>query len=250
MLLGCTTTWIRSRSTSKSHLASITSRPLLTMVELSMVIFLPMDQLGCFKASSTCTRSICFLVQPRKGPPEAVRRILSILFPCSPFKHWKMALCSLSTGRRRTWCSLARGTMRWPAVTSVSLLARAMSFPDLMAAMVGRIPIIPTTAVTRISYPSMAAISMRPSMPETIFVSVSPTRRARSFAFSSSQTPQTAGLNSRICSSRSLILLPAAMAFTEISPLARTTSRVWVPMEPVEPRIPMVFISISLFLLS
>ena len=128
-----------------------------------------------------------------------------------PFKHWKMALCSLSTGRRRTWCSLARGTIRWPAVTSVSLLARAMSFPDRMAAMVGRIPIIPTTAVTRISYPSMAAISIRPSIPETILVSVSPTRRARSFAFSSSQTPQISGLNSRISCSLLAIMARAGV---------------------------------------
>ena len=149
-LLGWTTTWISSKSTSNSHLASITSKPLLTIVALSMVIFFPMDQLGCFRASSTVTCLIRSRSQPRKGPPEAVKRIFSILFPASPFKHWKIALCSLSTGRIRTFFSRARGIIRWPAVTSVSLFARAISFPASMAAMVGRIPIIPTMAVTRI----------------------------------------------------------------------------------------------------
>ena len=150
-LFGCTTTWTSSIPTSKSHFASMTSSPLLTIVELSIVIFAPMDQFGCFKASSTCTSFICSLVQPRNGPPDAVRRIFSILFPCSPFKHWKIALCSLSTGRRRTFFSFTSGMIRCPAVTSVSLFASAISFPASMAAIVGRIPIMPTTAVTRIS---------------------------------------------------------------------------------------------------
>ena len=37
-----------------------------------------------------------------------------------------------------------------PAVTKVSLLARAISLPAFIAAIVGRIPNIPTIAVTRI----------------------------------------------------------------------------------------------------
>ena len=35
--------------------------------------------------------------------PSELAKILLILFSLSPFKHWKIALCSLSTGRRRTW---------------------------------------------------------------------------------------------------------------------------------------------------
>ena len=210
-----------------------------------MVIFAPMDQFGCFKASSTWTFFICSLVHPRNGPPDAVNRIFSILFPCSPFKHWKIALCSLSTGRRRTFFSFTSGMMRCPAVTRVSLFARAMSFPASIAAIVGRMPIMPTTAVTRISYPSMTAISKSPSMPETIFVPVSATRTASSFAFSSSQTPQIFGENSRIWLSSASMFLPAAIPTTSISPFARTTSKVWVPMEPVEPRIAIRFISLS-----
>ena len=191
-----------------------------------MVILRPIAQFGCFNASSNCTCFICSLVHPRNGPPEAVKRILSILFPCSPFKHWKIALCSLSTGRRRTPFAFTSGMIRCPAVTRVSLFARAMSFPAWIAAIVGRIPIIPTTAVTRISYPSITAISIRPSIPLTIFVFVSATRTANSFAFSSSHTPQISGPNSRIWDSSIWILLPAAIAATRISPFARTTSSV------------------------
>ena len=115
------------------------------------MIFFPMDQLGCFSASSTVMEESSCLLFPRKGPPEAVSRILEIRPGSSPFKDWKMALCSLSTGRMDTPCFFARGMIRCPAVTSVSLLASAMVFPLSMAAMVGRIPIIPTTAVTSTS---------------------------------------------------------------------------------------------------
>ena len=48
--------------------------------------------------------------------------------------------------------------MIWPAVTSVSLFASAMSLCLLIAAIVGRIPIMPTIAVTRISDSSISAI--------------------------------------------------------------------------------------------
>ena len=64
---------------------------------------------------------------------------------------WKIALCSLSTGRIGTLCFFARGMIRCPAVTRVSLLARAMVFPLSIAAIVGRMPIMPTIAVTSIS---------------------------------------------------------------------------------------------------
>ena len=58
MLWGWTTTSIWSGSRSKSHLASITSSPLFIRVAESMVIFGPMDQLGCFSAWArvTCSR--------------------------------------------------------------------------------------------------------------------------------------------------------------------------------------------------
>ena len=182
-----------------------------------MVILCPMDQLGCFKASSSLTEAICSLVYPRNGPPEAVRRILWILLPAAPWRLWKMAECSESTGRMDTPFSFAKGIMMWPAVTNVSLFARAMSFPASMAAMVGRMPIIPTTAVTTISADSSVAASIRPSMPLTTLTSRSATAALSSFAFSFSQRQAIFGLNSLICSSSLLTLLPAARAVTSIS---------------------------------
>ena len=84
MLWGCTTTWIWSTVTPNSHFASITSRPLFTMVDESMVIFLPISQFGCFRASSTWIFLSSSLFFPRKGPPDAVSRILCSAFLCPP----------------------------------------------------------------------------------------------------------------------------------------------------------------------
>ena len=95
---GCTTTWMRSASTPKSHLASMTSKPLFIMVAESMVILAPISQLGCFSAWALVAPAIFSLSQVRKGPPEAVRWIWRRGFPSAPSRHWKMAECSESTG--------------------------------------------------------------------------------------------------------------------------------------------------------
>ena len=75
-----------------------------------------------------------------------------------------MALCSLSTGRMDTPYSFASGIMICPAVTRVSLFASAMVFFAFIAAIVGRIPSIPTIAVTTMSHGSMVAHLIKPSM--------------------------------------------------------------------------------------
>ena len=139
--------------------------------------------------------------------------------------------------------------MMCPAVTSVSLLARAISFPASMAAIVGLIPIIPTIAVTNTWDCGIVAISSRPSMPLTTFTGKSATRLRRSAAASSLHMPAIRGWNSLICCSICSTLFPAASAATCNSGLLRTTSRVWVPMEPVDPRIAIFFIVLcSLYL--
>ena len=171
----------------------MTSSPLFTRVAESTVIFLPMLQFGCFNASSkvTCSNSSRFF--PRKGPPEAVSRIFAIRFCRSPFKDWKIALCSLSTGRIGTPHSFANGMIRCPAVTSVSLFASAIVFFALMASTVGRSPNIPTTAVTKISACGSVATSISPSMPETILMSISRSLCRKSAAFSSDCTDAKTG---------------------------------------------------------
>ena len=52
---GCTSTSILSTGTPKSHLASITSKPLFIMVAESIVILAPISQLGCLSASAAVT---------------------------------------------------------------------------------------------------------------------------------------------------------------------------------------------------
>ena len=73
-----------------------------------------------------------------------------------------------------------------PVVTSVSLLAKAISFPAFIAAIVGCKPIIPTIAVTTILALSMHAASIRPSIPDTTRTSISDMFSINSSAFFSS----------------------------------------------------------------
>ena len=131
--------------------------------------------------------------------------------------------------------------MMCPAVTRVSLFARAISFPASMAAIVGLIPIMPTTAVTNTCASGITAISSSPSIPVTTFTGRSATRLRRSAAASSLHIPAINGWNSRICCSICSTLFPAASATTCSSGLFLTTSRVWVPIEPVDPRIAIFF---------
>ena len=85
MLCGWITTSMRSGGMSKSQCASITSRPLFIRVDESIVILLPIFQVGCCRACFGVTVRSCSFVEWRKGPPEAVRmirRTSSRRWPC------------------------------------------------------------------------------------------------------------------------------------------------------------------------
>ena len=166
MLCGCISTSICLASMPKSHLASIISKPLFIMVAESMVILAPMCHVGCRRACAALTVESCSLVSRRKGPPLAVSSSLSILSGFSPTKHWKMALCSLSTGRMGDLWRREREVMSSPATTSVSLLARAICLPARMAAMVGSRPLNPTVAVSTTSMQSICTTSHRALAPQ------------------------------------------------------------------------------------
>ena len=131
------------------------------------MIFGPMRQVGWAKACSTVTERICSSEARRNGPPEAVssKRLTSLI--CSPRKHCQMALCSLSTGRMGTPACCASRITRWPAITRVSLLARAIALPILMAASVGSNPTRPEVAATTISAPAYVATSNSPCSRKT-----------------------------------------------------------------------------------
>ena len=98
VLCGWTTTSILSQGTLNNQCVSITSNALFISVAESIVIFLPIFQVGCWSARSGVTASISSKGVVRKGPPEAVINNLRISLS-SPRKHCQMALGSLSTGR-------------------------------------------------------------------------------------------------------------------------------------------------------
>ena len=135
---------------SKSHRASTTSSPLFMSVAESIVILAPIFQFGCFKACSDFTSCICSLDRSHRGPPDAVRMRRRTSSRRWPSSDWKIALCSLSTGKMRTPRFLASSCINGPAITIGSLLASATFFPARMAARVGTRPAPPTMAeITR-----------------------------------------------------------------------------------------------------
>ena len=116
------------------------------MVAESTEILAPMLQFGCATACSGVISAISASDFWRNGPPDAVRMIFSTASELFCSRHWKIALCSESTG---TMMALQRVTSRIttaPAQTSVSLLARPMTAPRLIAARVGSRPAAPTIA--------------------------------------------------------------------------------------------------------
>ena len=93
----------------------------------SMVILGPMVHVGCARASAAVTRSSSSRLRPKKGPPEHVSHMQCTSLLRSPTRHWKMALCSESTGSTRP--GLAIGMSRSPPATRASLLAGAQTLP-------------------------------------------------------------------------------------------------------------------------
>mmetsp|Transcript_48526 Transcript_48526/g.103269 ORF Transcript_48526/g.103269 Transcript_48526/m.103269 type:complete len:328 (+) Transcript_48526:761-1744(+) len=240
----------------------MTSNPLFIIVALSNVIFAPMSQFGCVVAFF-CTAMASFshisnsssFVRSLNAPPLAVSMILLSPPGGTPCRHWKMALCSESAGSILIPCFSTRGLMTGPPDMSVSLFARAMSFPSLIASMVGRRPAAPTMPVTTVSAEPTVAASTIPSAPWTISgMSAQPS--SFSMALSSSAASgvardATLGEYFITCSAISCALFPALRASTtKFSGQASTMSRVCVPMLPVEPRIEILFWNVDPFRLS
>lgn len=130
-------------------------------------------------------------------------------------------------------CSLAKGKTKGPPAMRVSLFARQMSLPALMAATVGWSPAQPTIPVTVASTEGKAATSHMPSTPATISGAYPP--KSALVALSASLSSETlvsfmetsSGLNSLIWSIRSSTLLPALRALTsKLSGCSRQMSSV------------------------
>src|SRR6266496_3011113 len=239
---GWTTMSMRLGSTSKSQRASITSRPLFMRVAESMVILSPIDQFGCLSARAGVTSASSRAPTVRSGPPDAVSRSLRTCARSCPASDWKMALCSLSTGRMVTPRAAARAMSSSPANTIDSLLARPTAFPASIAAAVERRPAPPAMAARTRSTSGSAAAAVTPSSPSRISGASRP-RSSRSLrAAERSDMATTRGRKRRTCSAARSAFLPAASAVTSKRPGARaTTSSACTPIEPVEPRMASCF---------
>ncbi len=190
----------------------MTSRPLFIRVAESIVILDPIFQFGCFNASSGVTFLSIEAGRLINGPPDAVSISLFISSCLCPWRHWKIALCSLSTGRILIPLSSASFITISPAITRVSLLARAISLPALIADIVGIRPTAPTSAETTISTSGKVATLISPSTPLRIsnpglFFFISATTLL-------SDRETTFGLNFLIWSSSRALFCPAASPTT------------------------------------
>ena len=193
---GWITTSIFSAGTEKSLEASITSKPLFIMVAESTEIFGPIFQTGCAKASLGVTFSKKVLSFPLKGPPDAVIRRRAILSLPPAARHWKMALCSLSTGMISAPVFLASLKTSSPPETSTSLVAMARRFPAFTALKAASSPANPTTL--RITTSAESPSDATPSLP--LLTSRAGKAFLSSRAPAGSLTATVFGANSFICS--------------------------------------------------
>ncbi len=204
----------------------------------SMVILFPMSQVGCARACSGVTRGRSSTGVPRRLPPEAVRMTRSISGAARFLVRQNTALCSLSTGIISVPVAASPFFTRSPAMTRVSLFARASRFAAPSDARVGLSPAAPTMADTSTSTLRRAS-SIVPSSPSRNSTEGNFFRRSRySGAASASADPTatTAGSNSRICFSSRAMLPPQARPWTRNSSLRkRSTRSVDSPIEPVDP---------------
>ena len=132
-------------------------------------------------------------------------------------------------------------------MTIGSLLASAIDLPALIAASVGSRPAPPTIAeITRSAF-GIVAVCTRPSAPPRTLVG-SPLHRTRScWAAASSDIATMAGPKVRTCSSSLSTLVPAVIPITWNLPgNFETMSSVFVPIDPVEPKITSFFIRAGL----
>lgn len=238
---GWTTTSIRSNPMSNSRWASITSRPLFTSVAEFTVMTGPMLQVGWLSAISGVTSVSSERFLPRKGPPLAVttsRRTATGSAPPGPaaHRHWASAECSESTG---IICSgPAKRLTSGPPTISDSLLASASTRPASSAASVEVSPRAPVMPLSTMSQGDAAISATPPGPASTRARAPAAARASRSAGTAEGSATATASTSkSAACfARRSTRPPPAASAVTRNRPGAlATTSRAWVPMEPVEP---------------
>jgi len=116
--------------------------------------------------------------------------------------------------------------------------------PARIAAAVGSSPAAPTMAATTIWTPEAVATAQSPSEPPSSSTSTPTSSSFKRGISAGSATAASFGLNWRICrASSSRFFAPESARTRNLSGWAATISRVLTPMEPVDPRIEMCFIS-------
>src|SRR6056297_78868 len=213
----------------------MTSSPLFISVLESTVIFGPMLHVGWARAASTVTSASSAAERPRNGPPLAVSssRCTSRSAATDDRRHWWSAQCSLSTGTSSAPGRARSGCTTGPAAIRLSLFASASRLPARNVSIVIASPANPTTPFTTTSAPSTTAAS-------SATTSVDGSAAATRCRASSSATATSAGDHRRACSTRASADRPTASDTTSYEPGTRSfsaaiTSRVCVPIEPVEP---------------
>ncbi|MPN01213.1 hypothetical protein SDC9_148419 [bioreactor metagenome] len=155
----------------------------------------------------------------------------------SPCRHWKIAECSESTGITGIPFSMASFITIDPAATKVSLFARAMAFPASIASSVGPRPLKPTMAVSTMSmFEPEATLPMELIPVNTLMPCLS--RALNTFSYLDSSAITTALTSCFMaCSIRSVSLEFAVSTSADSKEgCLEITSRAWVPMDPVDPR--------------
>ena len=239
----------RSPATPNSQCASITSRPLFISVAESMVILRPICQVGCCSASSAVTRCRARDARrPRNGPPDAVRisRRTSRGVAAVQALMDGVVLAVDRQDRRRRARRAASMTSRRPSPALPCWRARSSCRRRSPRAPL-RAPSVPDEAHSTRSTSGCVATATRPSRPGA---ATSRRRRRRARARSSSSAAPVAiaddarpvprdllGAARRRCRRR------RGRPPRSRSGCASTTASALVPIEPVEPRMAMRFIT-------
>ena len=207
------------------------------MVAESTLILAPMDQIGWRTATSGVTAAISAKDMVRHGPPEAVRIIFATADGSRISSAWKMALCSLSTGRMVAPPARAAAKTGSPAQTRLSLLAIAITPPRASAAMVAGRPAAPTMAAMVQSAGRLAA-AITASGPAATWISVPASASFKALYCEGSASTAWRAFSRRACAARPCQSRPATRATMSNWPSGAASSRetVLFPTEPVLPR--------------
>ena len=180
---------------------------------------------GCVRGTGRRKRS-----GSRGAPPGAT----------PAFRAWKIAECSLSTGRICVPRARASSMTSGPATTSVSLLARATILPASSAAQVPRRPTAPTIAlktrsVSRVLNHPDDAVQARQDLDARAAQLAFDQRSQLGIGQRDESRPMRDGLLEPSSSSGQWALKPHALS--RAPPSCSITLMALRPIEPVEPRI-------------